>query len=74
MEPGFYTGVFWASYPLVIAIFAINWLILHSVFGLSSLTALRVGFLVGLILQPPVMRMGRAIWINVFVAYQGKRD
>jgi len=74
IEPGFYTGVFWASYPLVIATFAINWLILHSVFGLSSLNALRAGLLVGLILQPLIMRMGRAIWINVFVTYRGKRD
>jgi hypothetical protein len=27
-----------------------------------------------LALQPPIMRMGRAIWISVFVAYRGSGE
>src|SRR5690606_25695477 len=69
MEPGFYTGALWTSYPLVIATFAISWLVLNNAFGFSSPATLLAGSLIAVALQPPIMRMGRAIWINVFVAY-----
>jgi hypothetical protein len=74
MEPGFYTGALWTSYPLAVATFAICWAILDNVFGLSSSTTLLAGSLAALALQPPIMRMGRAIWISVFVAYRGSGE
>lgn len=73
MEPGFYSGALWTSYPFLIATFVISWLILFYAFGLSPSTTLLAGSLAAIALQPPIMRMGRAIWINIFVAYRGKR-
>ena len=72
IEPGFYSGALWTSYPLVIGILVITWLILHTTFGLPASSVSVVGTVIALILQPIIMRLGRSIWINLFVSYRGK--
>jgi hypothetical protein len=70
MEPGFYSGALWTSYPLGVLIIILSWLIFHQLLSLSfSLTFLCIS-LIALLLQPVIMRFGRAIWINLFVDYR----
>lgn len=68
IEPGFYSGALWTSFPIVIII------ILIFIFPLLSYPEYRVMIFVimsgsMLFIQPIVMRWGRAIWINMFVHY-----
>jgi hypothetical protein len=73
MEPGFYSGALWASYPIVIGVLVLTWLILNQVLGLSSYVFV-TGTLAALVLQPIIMRLGRSAWIHVFVTYRGKLE
>jgi multisubunit Na+/H+ antiporter MnhE subunit len=72
MEPGFYSGALWTSYPIVVIILTAAWLVFHSLFKLSDLISFFIGSLIVLILQPIIMRVGRAFWINLFVRYAGR--
>jgi len=69
IEPGFYAGALWTSFPLIIIItFALSLLFL----GWLQLSLNLFFILLALsllILQPLVMRWGRAIWINIFVSF-----
>lgn len=68
IEPGFYTGALWVSFPIVIVI----GLILLSpllIYPDSFNTVLIIGGIIMFLLQPIIMRWGRAIWINIFVHY-----
>jgi uncharacterized protein (DUF983 family) len=68
IEPGFYSGALWPSYPLVIALglllaslllfYPDYYVLIFSVIGFSMI-----------LLQPIIMRLGRAIWINIFIKY-----
>jgi uncharacterized protein (DUF983 family) len=69
MEPGFYSGALWASYPIVVVLMIVFWALFDVLFSQSITTNFLVVSLVVLILQPIVMRVGRAIWINLFVKY-----
>lgn len=73
MEPGFYSGALWTSYPIVIGILVLAWLILNTAFGVAASSVLIVGTLVALLLQPVIMRLGRSIWISLFVPYRGRQ-
>jgi hypothetical protein len=72
MEPGFYSGALWTSYPLVIGTLVFNWLLLNTIFGFPALSVFITATLVAITLQPVIMRLGRSIWINLFVSYQNK--
>lgn len=69
IEPGFYSGALWVSYPIIVL------LLIPFAFGLMSYTTLSLPFVFLFIsiyvfaLQPLLMRWSRAIWINVFVKY-----
>lgn len=69
IEPGFYSGALWVTYPIVLGLAFI--LLLPLIFIpdyyilIFSLMAI-----VMLALQPIIMRWGRAIWINIFVHYK----
>lgn len=72
MEPGFYIGALWTSFPIVIALITV-----FSIFFLAYLELdINVFFVVITILlfalQPLIIRLGRVIWINVFVRYDPK--
>lgn len=73
MEPGFYSGALWMSYPFVIGTLVITWLILNTTFGFPASSVFSTGTLVAIILQPVIMRLGRSIWINLFVPYCGRQ-
>ncbi len=73
IEPGFYTGALWTSYPITIGIMVITWLVFRTLFELPVSWVFFIGTLSVLVLQPVIMRLGRAIWINLFVPYQGRQ-
>ncbi len=70
IEPGFYSGALWVSFPILVV------LVIPLSFYLIFDTKLSVGldfFIIGAIvfgLQPIIMRLSRVIWINVFVRYK----
>lgn len=69
IEPGFYSGALWVSFPLVMLISVPLWII---VFWFADLSFDMMFLMFGLLifgLQPLIMRYSRAIWINVFVKY-----
>lgn len=68
IEPGFYTGALWTSYPIVILI---DLLLLSPIlFYPAYIILIVVGMvIISLLLQPVIMRLGRAIWINIFVNF-----
>lgn len=70
VEPGFYTGALWISYPIVLIILIPFSLIQIMLLHISFVSAFIVSFIVLMILQPPIMRFSRAIWINFFVNYK----
>ncbi|RUA29717.1 MAG: DUF983 domain-containing protein [Bacteroidetes bacterium] len=68
IEPGFYSGALWVTYPIVLIV------VFLSLFPLIFipdyyLMVFLVMLLVVLVTQPFVMRYGRAIWINIFIHY-----
>jgi hypothetical protein len=69
VEPGFYTGALWISYPIVLIILIPFSLIQIMLLHISFVSAFIVSFIVLMILQPQIMRFSRAIWINFFVTY-----
>lgn len=71
MEPGFYSGALWTSYPIVVVLMIVFWLLIDQVFMLSITGIFLIVALLILMLQPVIMRIGRAIWINLFVRYRG---
>jgi len=71
IEPGFYSGALWTSYPIVIGILVLTWLVFNVAFGFSATSVLIIGTALNLLLQPVIMRLGRSIWITLFVPYGG---
>lgn len=68
IELGFYSGALWASYPIVVLM---DLLLLSPLFFYPEYLVLNIIVMavVSLLLQPLIMRLGRAIWINIFVNY-----
>lgn len=69
IEPGFYIGALWASFPIVIIFMAVLSVILLVGFKLSLTPFFVIISVILLVMQPLIIRWGRAIWINIFVAY-----
>jgi uncharacterized protein (DUF983 family) len=68
VEPGFYTGALWPSYPIVVII----GLLLASLLLFFPEHPVPIFITIGAVLiflQPIIMRWGRAIWIHIFVSY-----
>ena len=69
-ETGFYFGAMYMSYALYVSIVAISflvfilWLNLNATYVLTGLVAVIVG------LQPAFFRLGRLLWIGLFVGYK----
>lgn len=73
IEPGFYSAALWISYLIVVALLAFLLFLgycLHE--GLKVSFGILVPALTALcfLLQVPVMRIARAILINMTIAYQ----
>ncbi|REA58519.1 DUF983 domain-containing protein [Dyadobacter luteus] len=70
MEPGFYIGALWTSFPIVIIIMALLSILLLVYVRMDMNLFFVVITLLLFSLQPIIIRVARAIWINIFVDYQ----
>ena len=70
MEPGFWLGSLWTSYPIVILIevpFLFAALFADGMMVWGYFTMMIVAFLIA---WPLMLRLGRSIWIHLNVRYQ----
>ena len=72
VEPGFYSGALWVSYPIVIFILIPLALLPIFCFFFPFGLPFFISLLLILLLQPLLMRYSRAIWINIFVSYEAR--
>jgi uncharacterized protein (DUF983 family) len=70
IEPGFYIGALWVSFPIVIVLMAMFSLLFLAYFKMQLEWFFAAITLILLILQPLIIRTGRAIWIHIFVAFK----
>ena len=66
IEPGFYLGAMWVSYPIVIALIIGFIAFGHWVLGLHMLTSFMFATVILMLLSPPLIRYSRAIYLNIF--------
>lgn len=77
MEPGFYYGTNLISYALAVIVSVISFVLWILLVGIS-LHDSRFFWWMGLnaillvLLQPPLMRYSRTVWLNFFVKYSAK--
>ncbi|MBK7034844.1 MAG: DUF983 domain-containing protein [Bacteroidetes bacterium] len=68
-EPGFYSAALWTSYPIVIIITGFLCVLFMVWLAISINISLVLIGIILLVLQPLIMRWGRAILINNFIGY-----
>lgn len=79
MEPGFYYGTNMVSYAIAVIICAITFLLWWLTIGFS-LSDSRFFWWIGanaillVLLQPPLMRLSRTVWLSFFVPYSSDWD
>ena len=74
MEPGFYYGTNMISYTLAVLICIVSFIVWWVVIGFSLHDSrffwwMGVNAFLLLVLQPPLMRLSRTIWLAFFVKY-----
>jgi hypothetical protein len=70
IEPGFYIGALWTSFPVVVVSMAIMAGIFIGIFGIEPEWAITVITGILVVLQPVIIRLGRSAWIHIFVRPQ----
>lgn len=71
-EPGFYLGVMYTSYALHAVLFFLIILAFYQIWGSPNLFSLALLCIVAVAaLLPLTFRLSRAIWIHIFVRYEG---
>lgn len=70
IEPGFYIGALWTSFPIVIFLMTILSVVLLVVVRMDMNWFFVAITLILLALQPMIIRLARAIWINIFVDFE----
>ena len=74
MEPGFYYGTNMTSYVIALLVSVLSFVLWILIIGISledSRFFWWIGFnaLLLLVLQPPIMRLSRTVWLSFFVKY-----
>jgi hypothetical protein len=74
MEPGFYYGTNMISYTLAVLFSAISFLLWWAFIGFSLSDNrffwwMGINALLLIVLQPPLMRLSRTVWLSFFVRY-----
>ncbi|HEX9979750.1 MAG TPA: DUF983 domain-containing protein [Flavobacterium sp.] len=70
MEPNFFFGAMYVSYAVAVAACILIFVICHFVFQTTIMQSFIV-ILIGLILlMPPITRISRNIYINLFINYE----
>ncbi|MCK0156534.1 hypothetical protein MWU65_05045 [Cellulophaga sp. F20128] len=75
MEPGFYTAALWISYPMVVLIFIPLLILGFSLHSLNGFFTIIYPFIIlfSFMLQIPLMRISRAILLNMTIDYTTNR-
>ena len=74
MEPGFYYGTNMVSYALAVLISVISFILWYLIIGFSFQDKrffwwMAANAILLVVLQPPLMRLSRTIWLAFFVKY-----
>jgi len=69
IEPGFWLGALWTSYPLVVAIELPFLLTAILVYELNPILVMGIMIVVFLIMWSTLLRLGRSMWINISVHF-----
>ena len=72
IEPGFYIGALWTSFPIVIFIMTLLSIILLVIVKMQFEWFFVAITIILFSLQPIIIRLGRAIWINIFVDFDAE--
>lgn len=76
MEPGFYYGTNMISYALAVLFSGFTFAVWFFAIGMSPITRfvawLVVNAVLLVLLQPPLMRLSRSVWIVFFVPYSSR--
>ena len=73
IEPGFWIGALWASYPIVVLIET------PFIFTAIASESMNICYTYGLMIAafgmffPLMVRLGRSIWAHIFIKYQGEK-
>lgn len=73
IEPSFFYGAMYVSYPVGIAFATAAFVIAYYGFGLSLFNALLVIIGTMIAFVPVIMRLSRNIWINIFFKYNPEK-
>ncbi len=74
MEPSFFYGAMYVSYPVGIAFAVAAFVISHLILEMNLLHSFYVIAATMILSLPIVMRLARNIWINFFKHYKKKKD
>jgi hypothetical protein len=69
IEPGFYLGAMWMSYPAIILLEVIFIAALYQLIG-DLIISFLVSTVLIVLLSPPIMRITRSMYIHLFVHYE----
>jgi hypothetical protein len=74
MEPGFYYGTNMVSYALAVLISVLSFVLWWMIIGFSFQDKRFFGWMAFnavllIVLQPPLMRLSRTVWLAIFVKY-----
>ncbi len=69
IEPSFFYGAMYVSYPVGIAFAAAAFVITYLVIGTSLTTAFITIVATMVLFLPVILRLSRNIWINLFMSY-----
>jgi uncharacterized protein (DUF983 family) len=69
IEPGFYIGALWTSFPIVILIMTLLSILFLGYFKMEMNWFFVALTVILFLLQPIIIRLGRSIWIHVFIGF-----
>lgn len=72
IEPSFFYGAMYVSYPVGIIFAGITFILSYLVFDLELIPTYIIMVAVMIICLPIILRLSRNIWINIFMKYKKK--
>jgi len=72
IEPSFFYGAMYVSYPVGIAFAVAAFVISYLIIGTSLTTAFIAIIITMILFLPVILRLSRNIWINLFMSYDKK--
>jgi len=74
IEPSFFYGAMYVSYPVGIAFAGIAFLVMYYFFEATLLNTFIAIVGTMIVFLPVIMRLSRNIWINLFMKYDKEKD